>query len=164
MTAEYAAQVEVMLDRLDKNLNLSWQTGDHLDNKAATLLQASSIVTGLTGVIAVPAFVSAPSSGGEILALAVAFATFVGMIVCALLAWWPSNLSYPGGYKWDTIFPNYIAKDLPDCKDQLLADTLEALRLALERNVWKSRMVRISGMLFALQVIGLFFIAFLSTK
>lgn len=170
MTAEYMPQVEVILERLDKNLESSWRTGDHLDGKAATLLQASSIVTGLTGLVAIPAFVSAPaacvlsdpSTCGDVLALAAAFATFVGMIVCALIAWWPSSFSYPGGADWDTAFHNYVAKEMPDLKDQLLADTLEALRLSRERNRWKSRMVRISCGLFALQIIGLFFVAFLA--
>lgn len=161
-STQLSVQQQMLLEQRYKRFDYSMQAGDHLDAKASTLLQSSSIVTGLTGALAFSAFTSQPNSVLQVAALSFAFLLFLGMILAALVAWLPSSFEIPGSGDWDELFNRYIHQDLRVCYDQLLVDVEYAHQLSSKRNSRKTTLIKLSCCLFALQIVGILVLAILS--
>lgn len=136
----------------------SIQVGDHLDSKASALLQAGGLVIALTGVVKIPSFVANPDLWG-IIGISLAFLSFAGMVLLAVIAGLPSSFGHSGEIKWDEIFADYIDQDVDACFNQILADLLEAIERSAKRNRSKAGYVAWSSGLFAVQIVGVLLLA-----
>lgn len=134
------------------------QTGEQLDNKAATLVQAGGLIIALVGVVKIPDFVGSPTPWA-IASIALAFLAFAGMVVCAQLAWTPSRSVLPGTQDWDFLSTNYLNEDVPGCFDQILSDLFEAIRTHRQRNDHKAWLVSLAAWLFMAQIVGVLALA-----
>ena len=87
---------------------------------------------------------------------------FIGMIVCAVLAWRPQDHKLVGATTWDEFFDHYISKELDDAYNQVLSNLSNAITINLAANQRKARYVTAATWLLALQVTGILVIALAS--
>lgn len=151
-------QEQIVMAHLNRTYANSIQTGDHLDSKATALLQAGGLVIALTGVVRIPAFVANPTPWA-IVGISLAFLAFAGMILTALKAWNPSDFSHAGAIEWDEMFNAYLLKDVQNCYNQALYDLSSAIEDMFARNINKTKYIRLSALLFALQITGVLLLA-----
>lgn len=154
---ELTPQQRMILNRKDRDLEISLQTGDHLDSKAATIIQAGGFIIALTGAVSLSTLIAQQPGGVALAGLIVAFAAFAAMIGLSLRSWIPSNIPYPGTRDWDDIQATYLSAkvDLEQCYDQMLSDILGAIDASIERNSEKARDVTIAAWLLIIQVAGI---------
>lgn len=151
-------QEQMVMAHLNRTYANSIQTGDHLDNKATALMQAGGLVIALTGVVKIPGFASNPTAWAAV-GISLAFLAFAGMILAAVKAWNPSNFSHAGAIEWDEMFNAYLLKDVQDCYSQELYDLSSAIEDMFARNISKGKYVRLSALLFAIQIVGVLILA-----
>ncbi len=159
LTEQLTEQQRLTLDMLWRKYDAKERTREHLDSKAGTILQAGGLVITLTGAVAIPTIVTQNPTGWTLAGLAFAFALFLGMILCALLAWRPSDHTLVGPTEWDALYNEYVNETL----DQCFAHVISNLLGATERNgAWndrKANLVGLAGWLFAAQVAGILALA-----
>lgn len=151
-------QQAMILDQQHRMLDTRSATGDQLDAKAGSLLQAGGLVIALAGAVNLPGFVSQPSALGT-LGIAIAFGAFAGMVVCAALAWAPSKYAIPGTSDWEEIFQDYLFLPVDGCLEQVLIDLISTTKIHETRNRAKSRYVAWATWLFAVQIVGVLVLA-----
>lgn len=152
MSEQLSSQQQMVLDEQRLLLSRTTDTGIHLDGKAATILQAGGLIIALVGATSLPAFVYAPVTIWQKVALAAAFLAFLGMVLAALRAWRPSEFASPGTLDWNELFTDYIYQDIDTCYEVALNNLLETTRHTLQRNQAKAKWVNISVYLFGLQI------------
>ena len=81
------------------------------------------------------------------------------MVLLAVFAGLPSDFGHSGNTNWDEMFADYIHQDVDACFDQILADLLEAIERSVQRNRSKARYVTWAAVLFAVQILGVLFLA-----
>ena len=158
MSEEVSPQRQLVLEQKYRMFENSVQVGEHLDSKASALLQAGGLVIALTGVVKIPGFVANPDLWSTI-GIAIAFFAFAGMVLLAVFAGLPSDFGHSGNTNWDEMFADYIHQDVDACFDQILADLLEAIERSVQRNRSKARYVTWAAVLFAVQILGVLFLA-----
>lgn len=151
-------QQQLVLEEQLRMLEAKDRTGEHLDGKAATVLQSGGLVIALTGAVSIPAFVS-QQTPWVLVGIAFAFAMFLGMLLCAILAWRPSPYAVPGAKTWDELFSDYLYKSGTECYDQVLSNVFAAVRQNHAHNEHKALLVQWAGWLFAVQVAGILVLA-----
>lgn len=135
------------------------RTGEHLDGKAAAVLQAGSLIIALTGATTLPTLVGSSPAPWLLVGLAAGFGAFIGMTICAVLAWRPNGHKLAGSADWDTYFDLYISKEADDAYNQVLHNLSRAITANQSANERKARYVTWSAWLLALQVAGILVIA-----
>lgn len=135
------------------------RTGEHLDNKAATVLQAGSLIIALTGATTLPAVIAANSSPWTLAALAGSFLLFITMVACAIFAWRPNTHEQPGRADWDSFFDEYISRERDEAYNQVLSNLMGAIQVNQAGNKRKARYVTAAAWLLALQVAGILVLA-----
>jgi hypothetical protein len=138
------------------------RTGEHLDGKASAVLQAGSLIIALTSATTLPSLVSSQPSPPVLAGLAVGFLAFIGMTVCAILAWRPQEHKQVGATTWDDLFDMYISKEMDDAYNQVLYDLSCAITANMAANERKARYVALATWLLVLQVVGILVLALAS--
>lgn len=155
MSEQLTTQQYLTLDMLWKKYEARERTREHLDNKAATILQAGGLVVALTGAVSIPT-ITGPNPSPWILAgLAFLFALFLGMILCALWAWRPSGHTLAGPADWESLYNDYINESADNCYAQVLSNLLDTTADNGVYNERKARYIAWAGWLFAVQVLGI---------
>ncbi len=158
--SELTTQQQMVIEQQYRRYDVVERTGEHLDSKAATVLQAGAIIIALTSVVSLPAVVRSPAPPLlALIGIMVAFGLFFGMIICAILAWRPSGHKQNGAATWDEAFDAYINENPERCFDQVLSDLLGSTAANMTRNERKARYVTASAWLLALQVAGILALA-----
>ncbi len=158
--SELTTQQQMVLEQQYRRYDVVESTGEHLDSKAATVLQAGAFVIALTGVVALPDVVRSPQPPVPVLiGIAVAFGLFLGMILCAIWAWRPAGHKQAGAVTWEEAFDAYINEDSDGCFRQVLSDLLGATAANMTRNERKARYVTAAVWLLALQVASILALA-----
>lgn len=156
--SDFTAQQQAIIEHKYKTLEMSNQNGDHLDNKASTLLQAGAFIIALVGAVKIPAYVYTPNTLATI-GIIIAFAAFAGMILLALRAWFPSNVTLPATVDWDFLWQEYVYETPEGCLNQILTDLNNVTVEYIARNAIKARCVTWSTWLFIVQIIGVLILA-----
>ena len=151
-----SVQQQLALEQSRMAMNKIDQAGDILTSRAVGLLQASSLLLVLVGVVRLPSFLLAPHPAPWAQAsLAVAFLAFAGMIGLFIFALLPRTYPLPGTNVWEEIFDGYLNVSEDACFDQVLSDTLRATELMASISRRKAFCLQASLVLFLLQVVGL---------
>lgn len=137
--------------------------GEHLDGKAGTILQAGSLIIALTGATTLPSLVSSQLSGWMLAGTSIGFLAFIGMTVCAILAWRPTNYQMAGSASWDNYFDLYISKEVDDAYNQVLYSLTQVITANMAANTRKARYVTLGTWLLVVQVVGILAIAVASS-
>jgi hypothetical protein len=145
-------QTQRLYDNIDR-------TGEHLDGKAAAILQAGSLIIALVGATTLPSLVTNSTMPWVLAGAATGFVAFIGMTICAVLAWRPSEHKYVGSLSWDNFFDLYISKELDDAYNQVLINLSDAIKANIAANERKARYVTLGTWLLVLQVAGILVIA-----
>jgi hypothetical protein len=159
MAEQLTEQQRLTLDMLWRKYDAKERTREHLDGKAATILQAGGLVVVLTGAVSISTFVTPSPTGWTLAGLAFAFALFLGMILCALLAWRPSDHSLVGPTEWDELYNEYINETIDKCYAHVVSNLLGATERNGVLNDRKAHLVGLAGWLFAAQVTGILALA-----
>lgn len=159
MSEQLTPQQQLLLDQQWRMLDDRSQAGDHLDNKAAAILQAGSLIIALVGAVSIPPVLAQQSPPILLGGLAFALAVFAGMLVCALLAWQPRDYRVPGSTSWNSMWNNYVNAGLQDAFAQILSNIQAATETHERRNALKARYVTWGTWLLVLQVAGILLIA-----
>ncbi|MBW7881186.1 MAG: hypothetical protein H3C34_00880 [Caldilineaceae bacterium] len=149
-------QQQLTLEACQRMLDTRIQTGEHLDNKAATILQAGSLIIALFGATSVPTMMYSQGSVGltwVYVPVTLVFGMFLAMVFVSLRAWNPSEHEIPGTTDWNQIVNGYLSVSIVDCYDQILSDLLQSIESNKRRNEKKACYVTMSIVLLGLQVL-----------
>lgn len=156
---QMSVQQQLVLEQRYKALDLHTLTGDHLDGKAQTLLQAGSLIIGLSSAVTIPTFVYQPPNVWAQSGIAIAFVAFGAMLLSSLNAWTPSKTTIPGENDWNELFDKYLYESTTGCFDKVLSDLVYTINRLHERNARKARLVILSTWLLAVQIVGILILA-----
>ena len=146
-------QQQLILEQQQRLYDTIERTGEHLDNKAAVILQSGGLILALTGATVLPTVIAAHSSPLMLAGVAVGFLVFIAMIGCAIQAWRPQDHVLPGGgADWDSFFDDYINREGDEAFYTTLKNLLDATNSNRAANERKSWYVTLSSGLLALQV------------
>lgn len=159
---ELSTQQQLLLDQTLRLCDSVDRTGEHLDGKAGTILQAGSLIIALTGATTLPSLVAGSQSPYVLAALSVGFLAFIGMTACAVWAWRPSDHKLVGAETWEDSFTMYINQEPEKAYQQVLFDLLESVGPNMATNARKARYVTLATWLLVLQVVGILVIALAS--
>lgn len=159
MSDSLTPQQQLLLDQQWRMLDARNQAGDHLDNKASIILQSGSLIIALVGVVALPSVIAQQAPTVQLVGLAFALLMFAGMIMCALLAWRPSDFSIPGATDWDAMYNDYVNETLANAYAQVLSNIMNTTDKHAQRNRVKAKYVTWGAWLLVLQVAGILVIA-----
>lgn len=156
--SEFNAQRQAILAHQYKAMEMTNSNGDHLDNKAATLLQSGAFIIALVGAVKIPSYVYAPNTAATI-GIIIAFAAFAGMILLALRAWFPSDVKLPGTIDWAFLWNEYVYAAGEEFFNQMLSDVQDVITESIARNAIKARCVTYATWLFIVQIVGILILA-----
>lgn len=155
-------QQQLLLDQQWRMLDARNQAGEHLDNKASTIVQSGSLIIALVGAVTIPPVIAQQAPSIQLVGLAFALAMFAGMIVCALRAWYPSDFSIPGATDWDSMYNNYVNESLDNAYAHVLSNVQSSTDKHERRNAIKAKYVTLATWLLVAQVVGILVIALAS--
>ena len=135
-------QQELVLEQCKRNYDDLNRTGEHVDYKAFAVLLASVLLALVSGLSLVP----------------VAF--MVSTMLSALGALAPREHTRVGDGKWDEFFDLYINVEADDAINQVLSNLGDAITKNAASNEDKARLVNLSVLLLACQVLSVFAVAF----
>lgn len=156
---QLTTQQELVLEQTQRLYDGVDRTGEHLDNKAATILQAGSLIIALTGATTLPAVIAANASLWTLAAVAGSFLLFIAMVACAIFAWRPDTHEQAGRADWDSFFDEYISRERDEAYNQVLSNLMGAIQVNQAGNKRKARYVTAAAWLLALQVAGILVLA-----
>lgn len=145
-------QQRLVLDSQQRRAETIDRTGEHLDNKAMSILQAGGLIVAIAGATTLPAFVASITSPWMLSGVAVGFVLFIAMVYCALKAWSPTSHEIAGPSDWDAAFDDYISKEVDDAYNQVLSDIMAVADHNKATNERKAKYVQAAGWLLAGQV------------
>lgn len=148
-------QQQLVLEQTQRLYDTLDRTGEHLDGKAAAILQAGSLIIALTGATVLPSLVASTKSPWLVAGLAIGFAAFIGMTICAIVAWRPADHQLVGSESWDNFFDLYISKEVDDAYNQVLGNLSDAIAANKDANEVKVRYVTVGAWLLVVQVVGI---------
>lgn len=137
-------QQELVIDQCKRNYDALDRTGEHLDYKAFVILISSVLLALAGGLSIVPA----------------AFMT--ATVLSALGALMPREHKRVGDGEWDNFFDLYINLEANDAINQVLSNLGDAITVNAATNEDKARLVNLSMMMLACQVLSVFVVAFVS--
>jgi hypothetical protein len=158
-----SSQFNLLLQQKYGALNMIDKSNEVLDDKASKIMQASSLIIALTGLLASP-FVGASLSGVSgilVVSILLAFMLMVGLSIVSVS---PKMHYLPGSQNWDKNFEQYIMVTAEDSFEQILSDCIQTIDLLSETNSNKAKLVRISASLLLLQIGALLIFIFLSVS
>jgi len=135
-------QQELVIDQCKRNYDALDRTGEHLDYKAFVILISSVLLALAGGLSIVPA----------------AFMT--ATVLSALGALMPREHKRVGDGEWDNFFDLYINLEANDAINQVLSNLGDAITVNAATNEDKARLVNLSMMMLACQVLSVFVVAF----
>jgi hypothetical protein len=157
-------QQRLILEQTQRLYDTTDRTGEHLDGKAGTILQAGSLIIALTGATVLPSIVAAGTSPGSLAGVALGFVAFIGMTLCALAAWQPGTHHLAGSADWDRLYDLYISVECDDAYNQVLVNLSDAIDANQAMNERKARFVTVGTWLLAVQVAGILLLALLGAQ
>lgn len=152
-------QQDTVIQMLDQMIATITQSNDGLDTKAGILLQSSSIIIGLIGVLRIPNYVTSNPPFWVQVGIAIAFIIFLIMLGLSMWAWQPHKMYIPGSTEWDKLYLNYIQPDVDEMRQRMISDRLTTVERLRELNKIKSDTITWSAGLLMVQIIGLLVIA-----
>lgn len=155
-------QQQLVIEQAQRLYDTVDHTGEHLDGKASTVLQAGSLIIALTGATTLPSLVAGTSAPWVLPGVAVGFLAFIGMTVCAILAWRPDDHKLVGQPDWDGFYDNYISKEKDEAVSQVLSNLAAAIKHNMAANERKATYVTAATWLLVAQVVGILVIALAS--
>lgn len=158
-----SVQQQLVLQQRYYALDQLVKANESLDQKSITLLQASSLIFALIGVLQFPKALYNPSLWIWI-AIVVAFILFLSMVVCLIKAWSPTDHTIPGKNDEHKMFNEYIWVSDDESFKQILSDCKEAYDRSKKTNSRKAKYIVWAAWIFVAQVFGLLFIALLSSQ
>jgi hypothetical protein len=135
------------------------QASDALDNKANNILQGSGLIVVLTGALGASGFLMGVPVELARIIIGVSFLAFIFMVLASLLVIAPQTTFFPGTRDWNTAFTEYILVDREESFRRVLKDYMYAVEKMSVVNRRKGIFLRIAAGFFALQVVGLFLVA-----
>jgi len=135
-------QQELVIDQCKRNYDALDRTGEHLDYKAFVILISSVLLALAGGLSIVPA----------------AFMT--ATVLSALGALMPREHKRVGDGEWDNFFDLYINLEANDAINQVLSNLGDAITVNAATNEDEARLVNLSMMMLACQVLSVFVVAF----
>jgi len=156
-------QYNLLLQQKYNTLGMIDKSNDVLDDKASKIMQSSSLVIALTGLLA-SSFVSASLSGVSAFLVASILLAFMLMIGLAIVSVAPKLYNLPGTQNWKKNFEQYIFVNAEETFTQVLSDCINTIESLRETNNTKAKLVRISASLLLIQIGALLFFIFLSVK
>ncbi len=157
------SQFNILLQQKYSALNMIDKSNDVLDDKASKIMQASSLIIALTGLLASP-FVGASLSGVSALLVVSILVAFMLMIGLSIVSVSPKLHYLTGTQNWNKNFEQYIFVNAEDTFKQVLSDCIQTTDLLSETNSNKAKLVRISAALLLIQIGALLVFIFLSVK
>jgi hypothetical protein len=157
------SQFNLLLQQKYGALNMIDKSNDVLDDKASKIMQASSLVIALTGLLASP-FVGASLSGVSGILVASILVAFMLMVGLSIVSVSPKLHYLAGTQNWNKNFEQYIFVNVEDTFKQVLSDCIQTIDLLSETNSNKAKLVRFSAALLLLQIGALLIFIFLSVK
>lgn len=139
------------------------KSNDTLDDKASKILQSSSLIIALTGLLASP-LMGVSLSGVSVwlvVSILVAFMLMVGLSIISIA---PKAHVLAGTQDWKTVFEQYILLSAEAAFCQVLSDCLEIIDTMLVANNRKAWLVKISAALLIMQIGTLLIFIFLSVR
>lgn len=156
-------QYNLLLQQKYTTLGMIEKSNDVLDDKASKIMQSSSLIIALTGLLASP-FVGASLSNVSVFLVASILLAFILMIGLAIVSVSPKSHNLPGTQNWRKNYEQYIFVNAEGTFKQILSDCISTIELLRETNNSKAKFVRISASLLLIQVISLLVFIFLSIK
>lgn len=161
-------QQTLLLQQQLRRLDAIDRANEHLDQKAATIFQASTLIVTLVGVFNIPAFLD--SSEPQLnYVTAIAFIAFLVMVGLSLVAWSPKKTPLPGPERfhsdaeniddWNRMLSRYIYVDEGISFDQAMVNYIDVTERLRATNTSKARFVRGSAAALIVQVLCLAYIA-----
>lgn len=144
-------QFDLLLQQKYSVLNMLDKSNDTLDDKASKMLQSSSLIIALTGLLASP-LVGASLSGVSawlVMGILIAFMLMVGLSIVSIA---PKAHYLAGTQDWQKSFEQYILVSAEAAFGQVLSDCLEIIDAMLVTNNRKAWLVKISAILLILQI------------
>jgi len=135
-------QQQLVIDQCKRNYDNLDRTGEHLDHKAFVVLLVSVLLVLVSGLSIVPT------------------AFMVVTILSALGALSPRDHKRVGDGKWDEFFDLYINVEADDAINQVLSNLGNAIMVNAAANEDKARLVNLSVLLLACQVLSVLAVAF----
>lgn len=157
-------QQQLVIEQAQRLYDTVDHTGEHLDGKASTVLQAGSLIIALTSATTLPSLVAGTSAPWVLPGLAIGFLAFIGMTICAILAWHPSDHKLVGEPNWDSFYDNYISKEKDEAVSQILSNLAASTAHNMAANARKARYVTWAVWLLVAQVAGILVIALASAR
>ena len=151
-------KAKLVIDTLHRKFDQGFKRNQALENRAANIIQASSLITGL--FVAAEINASASASGIEILFLVVIMTLFIVMLGVGMYAWLPFHEhEQPMPNNWGEIYEFYLHPSDDDVVNQSVNDHIRAIETIQEKNQKLTSALRISGVCAILQIVAL--VAFL---
>lgn len=155
-------QQQLVIEQAQRLYDTVDHTGEHLDSKASTVLQAGSLIIALTSATTLPSIVASQATLWVIIGMAIGSLAFIGMTVCAILAWRPLDHKLVGEPDWDSFYDKYISKEKDDAVAQVLSNLATSTTHNMAANERKARFVTWGTWLLVVQVVGILVIALAS--
>lgn len=153
-TIDKSNQYNLLLQQKYCALNMIDKANDVLDDKASKIMQASSLIIALTGLLASP-FIGASITDVSYFWVAAILIAFMFMVGLSIVSIKPKLYYIPGTQNWDKNFNQYVLSSPEDGFNQILSDCLETIDILTETNRKKGNLVRLSAYLLIFQVVGL---------
>jgi hypothetical protein len=160
--SDRSTQFNLLLQQKYIALNMIDRANEELDDKASKILQASSLIIALTGLLVSP-FVGASITGASGFLVASIILTFMLMVGLSIVSVSPKMQYLPGTQSWDENYTQYIYGNVEDSFNQILSDCLKTIDLLTLTNSKKANLVRWSAALLLLQISALLILLFIST-
>lgn len=164
-------QQSLLLQQQLRRLDTIDKANEHLDQKALSLLQVSTLIVTLVGVFNIPAFLDTPDYRANY-ATVVAFVAFIVMIILSLISWLPKNHPAPGPkrtspdaedvHDWNVMQTRYIRVDEKTSFDQAMVNYIDVTERLKIINSTKTKLVQWSVAALIAQVACLVYIAWLA--
>jgi hypothetical protein len=147
-------KLELVLHEKYVTLSMDDGAGDALDAKADRLLQAGSLVIVIFGLINVANLFVQDANPWAFVVLAVATAAFLAMVIILLIVSRPQDFELPGTNDFSDINRNNLEVTTEEAYLQSLANVINSIEFLGEQNQIKARYIRISAILFIVQIVG----------
>ena len=135
-------QYNLLLQQKYNALGMIDKSNDVLDDKASKIMQASSLIIALTGLLASP-FIGASISGVSAFLVVSILTAFMMMVGLSIVSVAPKSHYLSGVQNWKKNFEQYVFVSAEETFTQVLSDCIKTIELLMETNSTKAKLVRI---------------------
>jgi hypothetical protein len=155
-------QQSLLLQQEIQRLSMLDRANEHLDNKAINFIQVGTLAVTLVGIFNIPEFLGVATTVAVRIISIVAFLAFGIMVLSSLSIWSPSEYLVPGRREWDQMIDEYLEVSSVGSFYQILSNFMGITDRLQEINSQKVYRLRLSIIMFSIQIICVAAIGFVS--